>query len=336
MENNRLNFYQQVNHARYQGQILGHYESFFVRANHPTRPLAFWIRYTIFSPKSHPENALGELWAVFFNGETNKHTTTKQEFPLADCLFDTTAFSIQIGNAKLVPNFLQGAINSKGYTLSWELSYDGDSPPLLLLPFNLYEGKFPAAKSLVSLPLARFDGNLSVNGEMFRVTDWVGSQNHNWGIRHTDLYAWGQVSGFDTHPDSFLEVATARLRLGPLWSPPITLLVLRHQKKEYALTELTQAIKAQGKFGYFTWEFRSKATDLEIKGKISASRHSFVGLNYYNPPGGSKHCLNTKIAGCTLQLKENATGKTQLLETKHRAAFEILTNDQNHGVEIAA
>jgi hypothetical protein len=45
---------QQVNWTRYQpGQATGHYESFFQRANHPTRPMAFWIRYTIFSPQNH-------------------------------------------------------------------------------------------------------------------------------------------------------------------------------------------------------------------------------------------------------------------------------------------
>jgi len=54
---------QRVNFTRYlPGQTTDHYESFFVRANHPTRPLAFWIRYTLFSPHRHPENALGELW----------------------------------------------------------------------------------------------------------------------------------------------------------------------------------------------------------------------------------------------------------------------------------
>jgi len=60
---------EQANWARYQpGQAAGHYESFFQRANHPTRPMAFWIRYTIFSPQNHPENAVGELWAIYFDG----------------------------------------------------------------------------------------------------------------------------------------------------------------------------------------------------------------------------------------------------------------------------
>jgi hypothetical protein len=63
---------------------------------------------------------------------------------------------------------------------------------------------------------------------------------------------------------------------------------------------------------------------------------AFIGLNYYNPPGGIKHCLNSKIAACKLYFKDKVTGKSEILETKNRAAFEILTNDTNHGITIAA
>ena len=336
MQNDLLDFNQRVNYTRFQNQTQGHYESFFLRANHPTRPLAFWIRYTLFSPKDAPENNIGELWTTFFNGETNQHTVVKQEYPLSDCFFDISGFNVQVGNAKLSSNSFQGVIESKESKFAWEMTFEGDSLPLLLLPLNLYEGKFPAAKSLVSLPLAHFNGTLSINGETISIVDWLGSQNHNWGIRHTDLYAWGQIAGFDSHPESFLEVATAKLRLGSLWTPPITLLVLRHRQKEYAITKLTQGIKAHGKFRCFIWEFKSKNKDVEIEGQISAPSHAFIGLNYYNPPGGKKHCLNSKIAQCRLCIKDKVNGKSETLETKHRAAFEILTSDHNHGITIAA
>lgn len=336
MPNDRETFLQNVNHARFQGQAAGHYESFFLRANHPTRPLAFWIRYTIFSPRGDPGNAVGELWAVFFDGEANRHVVAKQECPLADCLFDTAAFAVRVGSATLGPQRLQGAVESSGQALAWDLAFEGESAPILLLPFKLYQGGFPAAKSLVSLPLARFSGGLSVNGEAIDVAGWVGSQNHNWGSRHTDLYAWGQVAGFDTHPESFLEVATARLRIGPLWTPPLTPLVLRHGQREYALTGLVQGLRARGTFDYFRWEFRSETAEVEIEGVISAPREAFVGLAYRNPPGGVKHCLNSKIAACRLLLRDKRTGSTEILETKSRAAFEILTSDPDHGIAISA
>jgi hypothetical protein len=112
--------------------------------------------------------------------------------------------------------------------------------------------------------------------------------------------------------------------------------VLRHRQREYAFTRLGQAIRARGKFGYFSWEFASRNEDAEIAGTISAPREAFVGLEYYNPPGGTKHCLNSKIASCTLRLTDRRAGTTEVLETKTRAAFEILTDDEKHGVEMSA
>ena len=329
-------FSQAVNFTLYRGQADGHYESYFVRANHPSRARAFWIRYTIFSPKGRPGDALGELWAIYFDAERNHHVAAKQEYRFADCDFSISSFRVRVGKATLRPDRLEGAIVGAQHSLAWDMKFEGASPPLLLLPLALYQGGFPAAKSVVSLPLACFNGSLTVDGEKIDIADWTGSQNHNWGSRHTDLYAWGQVAGFDNQPDSFLEVATARLRLGPFWTPPFTPLVLRHRRREYAFTRLGQAIRAKGRFGYFSWEFAGRDRDTEIAATISAPREAFVGLNYYNPPGGIKHCLNSKIARCTLHLKDRRAGTTEMLETNNRAAFEILTDDENHGVAMQA
>ncbi len=329
-------FTQQVNFTRYHNQQTGHYESFFLRANHPGRPLAFWIRYTIFSPLNRPQDALGELWAIYFNGETNKHVAAKKEVPFRQCTFSSTEFFVEIDGAQLRPGELHGVVSAKDSSLAWDLTFNGNTHPLLLLPLQLYQTRLPAAKSLVSAPLATFNGSLSVNGETVEVVNWVGSQNHNWGSKHTDLYAWGQVAGFDTHPQSFLEVATARLKIGPLWTPYMTLLVLRHNGKTFALNSLIQSLRAKGSFEYFSWNFRSETKEIALEGSISASREAFVGLNYYNPPGGNKYCLNTKIASCQLKLKDKRTGKEELLVTSSRAAFEILTGDRNHGILIRA
>lgn len=328
-------FYVEANHARYRGQADGHYESFFHRANHPDRPLAFWIRYTIFSPAGRPSDAVGELWAVFFNGETNRHVAVKKELPFRQCVFATSLFDVRVGEARLSPFSLAGAVYTADNGISWDLSYGGDSRPLLFLPLELYRAKLPKAKSLVPLPLASYNGTMQVNGETIEIRDWVGSQNHNWGSKHTDLYAWGQVAGFDSYPGSFLEVATAKLKFGPFWTPALTLLVLRHDGREYCLNTLRQAFRARGSFEYFRWSFSSKTPSVEIEGTVSAPREAVVGLAYPNPPGGIKHCLNTKIAACTLRLKDRERGVDQTLETLNRAAFEILTYDTGHGVSVA-
>jgi len=332
------NYEKQVNLTRYQpGQKAGHYESFFQRANHPTRPIAFWIRYTIFSPNNHPEDAIGELWAIFFDGETGNHVAVKQEVPFHQCTFKPDAFSVKVGDASLEQGRLKGDAGSHGHNISWDLSYGGDEGPLFLLPLNLYTAKFPKAKSLVGLPMAVYNGSLSVNGKRIEIEDWVGSQNHNWGSRHTDLYAWGQVAGFDSHPDSFLEVASAKLRIGPFWTPWMSPIVLRHQGKEIKMNSLLQTVRAKSSFKYFNWNFISETEEIRLEGEISAPKEAFIGLNYRNPPGGSKHCLNSKIATCELRIQHKQSGQwggPEVLFTKYRAAFEIFTDARDHGVEI--
>lgn len=329
-------FLTQVNFARYHGQSEGHYESYFQRANHPTRPLAFWIRYTLHSPKAHPEVALGALWAVFFNGETHHHLALKQESPMSQCVFSPSDFRVEIENARLDAHKLHGAIQSEGGSLAWDLAFSGHSEPLLLLPYEWYGREFPSTKLLVGVPFASYRGRLSIDGETLPVADWVGSQNHNWGPRLTDRYAWGQVAGFDTHPDSFLEVATARTNVEALATSYLTLLVLRHRGEEHRFNGLTPFSKASGLFDYSAWQFQAESLDVELEGTISAPREAFVGFNYRNPPGGIKHCLNSMIAACTVRLKNRASGTTETLETRNRACFEILTDDEDHGIPISA
>jgi hypothetical protein len=81
----------------------------------------------------------------------------------------------------------------------------------------------------------------------------------------------------------------------------------------------------------------SSTKKISLEEEISASRKSFAGLRYNNPPGGSKYCLNTKIAFCELKITHKQSGQSEsieILSSKHRAAFEILTDDPQHGVPI--
>lgn len=313
----------------------GHYESYFQRANHPTRPLAWWIRYTIFCPKGQPEGRVGELWAVWFDGERAAVRATKQVVAWEQCAFASDRLRAQIGGATLDDTSLRGAAAGQGREVAWDLRYTSPEAPLLLLPPNLYEGGFPKAKALVGSPNAVFTGELVVDGSRHEIDRWVGSQNHNWGSRHTDRYAWGQVAGFDDAPDTFLECATARLRLGPLWTPPMSLLVLRVGDEQIALNALTQALRARGRVDGLVWTISSARAGTEVELEISAPREAFVGLRYGDPPGGTKICLNSKIARCELRLRRPGAAP-RTLRSECRAAFEILTDAADHGVPVVA
>ncbi len=325
-----------ANALRYQpGSSRGHYESYFLRANHPQRPQAFWIRYTIFSPRKRPSAALGELWAIYFDGESGKKVAVKREFPLACCDFSSDRLRLRIDTAELDESGLHGRVNCDGHDVAWDLRYGGGAAPLFLLPQSYYGKAFPKAKALVSQPNAHFGGQLQVDGEAVLIDDWVGSQNHNWGSKHTDQYAWGQVAGFDGAPDSFLECSTARVRVGPFFTPWMTLLVLRLDGVEYAINGLFGAMRAQGRYQPFDWHFEVARAGIKVRGRIHALHGDFVALRYYNPPGGAKICLNSKIASCELVLEREGQAK-RLLRCRRRAAFEIIRDEPVAGVPLAA
>lgn len=92
------------------GERGGHYESWFLRANHPTRREAFWIRYTIFAPRERPADAIGELWAIHFDGASGRILAGKTETPLASCTFSSTGLDVRIGTTTLAPGRARGAV----------------------------------------------------------------------------------------------------------------------------------------------------------------------------------------------------------------------------------
>ena len=313
----------------------GHYESWFQRANHPERPLAFWIRYTIFSPKGRPADAFGEVWAIYFDGERKRTIAIKESVPLARCRFSRRDLEARIGMATLNSFHLEGRARSKRHTMRWQLDYAGDAPPVFLLPPRYYDRSLPRAKALVGTPDALYRGVLTVDGEAVRVDGWLGTQNHNWGSRHTDAYAWGQVAGFDGAPEAFLECATARLRIGGIPLPSMTTLVLRVDDQEHRLNGVWQALRARGRYGFFDWHLDSRKRGVRVQAHLHAPASAFVALRYDDPPGGAKACLNCKLAACELTL-EVAGRATRSFSTAHRAAFEILTDRTDHGLSIAA
>jgi hypothetical protein len=319
------------NGARYRaGDETGHYESWFLRANDASGRRAFWIRYTIFVPRGRAAEAVGELWAIAFDRETQQIVAVKDLQPIAQCSFAPDRLAVTVGGAHLDDASLRGSASSLGHTIAWDLRYGGGQDPLLLLPEPLYRAPLPRAKALVGRPLARFSGSLTVDGATIAVADWVGSQNHNWGSRHTDRYAWGQVAGFDEEPDAFLECSTARLRVGPVWTPWMSPVVLRLRGETLSWNALPRTIRARGHYEPYDWRIETSGGAGSLELRLRGEPSEFVALRYPNPPGGhAKICLNSKIARCELTLRRR--GETLTLRSS-RAAFEILDEKAPAGV----
>ena len=321
--------------ARYRpGMRGGHYESWFLRANHPKRAEAFWIRYTLLVPQDTHLPALAELWVVYSQDEPRVIHVAKSVYTLDEGRYAENCLDIAWGDSYLRSGIAKGEAQGPD-EVRWDLRYEGSTMPVLLLPERWYTSSFPRAKSVTTRPMVSFIGTLQVNGLLIPIDHWVGSENHNWGSRHTDHYAWGQVVGFDKEPDVFFEIIAARVRWRNFWTPVMTLLVLRIDGQEIRLNGMLQALRAHSRWEPLAWSFASSAKGIRVRGTISAQRHECVALRYDNPPGGEHICLNSKVAACDLWL-ERAGLPVRHLVTQHRAAFEILGDDAVEGIPVMA
>ena len=116
-------------------------------------------------------------------------------------------------------------------------------------------------------------------------------------------------------------------------TPPMTALVLRLGNEELRFNTIWRALRAHGRYEFFEWHFSTSDGNNQVSGTISAPGWAFVGLPYYDPPGGTRTCLNSKIARCDLSVQRAGRAPIQL-RTASRAAFEILTTRTDHGVRV--
>ncbi len=298
------------------------YESYFIRGNHPSEKRAFWLRYTLFCGRKGPLKPEGELWiALFENGQPVRGGMNA--LPWAECSFSAEHLRVHLGDSTLDERSAHGGLTTDSLDVKWNLRWEGKDEPALLLKPSLYRGGFPKAKSVVPRPMVRFTGEIAVNEQSWSIADWVGSQNHNWGVQHTDAYAWGQVAGFDTRPDWFLECASARLQYGPVWTPPFTVAVLRAEGREYRFDGLTRAVRASATWNEQFWEWKVSNGSETLEARFEASPADWIVFPYRNPPGGTKECRNSKVAAVQLSLTRS-DGSRLSASTHHRGAFEIL------------
>jgi hypothetical protein len=304
-----------------------YYESRFIRANHPDRAQAIWLRWTLLLP------ALGEpvadVWVMIFDPDGTGNRAIKVPHPVTAADYLSDPWSARIADTVIDDVHARGTLDGA----TWDLAITpGDEPAVKLLTDRAYAAKFPTAKTQVRHPLARFDGTVAVRNTSVAVESWTGSVNHNWGSKHTPAYAFGQVCGFDDHPTSSLEVVTARAAVGPLRLPAATLFVLRHAGWEVAVRSVLAARHTRGSYEPFRWSFGGRVDGFEVRGEISAEPRDVIGLTYTDTNGATKYCYNSALADCRLTVSGN--GVDAELTASRRAMFEILTDERHATVAM--
>lgn len=327
------------NLARFrEGDPAGHMESFFLKANAPEGGRAFWIRFTVFAPAGRARDAVAEVWAIAFD-RARGHVAVKETYPVAAADLRRDRFRVAAGRSSLGPGATRGRLEGPAGAIEWDLAFTEGAPPAHLYPIEAFYDLdvFPRQKYLTPHPDSRFGGRIVAGGETWEVRDWPGMQGHTWGRGHALRYAWAHVNAFRDAPGTWFEGASAKIKLGPVPTPFLTLAFLRHAGRDYDFRGARHWINRSAEIGYYRWSFAAENDQARLEARVEARAEDLVGLLYLDPDGGRVHCLNSKIATCRLVLSERAgwkIGRTTTLEAPGAAALELLVREEDHGIAI--
>jgi hypothetical protein len=311
----------------------GHVESYFLKANDADGRRAVWIKATILAPTGGASRAVAEAWAIAFDRDTD-HVAVKATVPFAEARFAEGALDVEVAGCTWEPGRARGRIETAGRTVAWDLAFEPVGAPLFHYPHaRMYDGAFPTTKLVSPWPDVRVSGRVTVDGEAWTLDAWPGMLGHNWGARHTHLYAWGHCNAWEDGVDDFVfEGASARVKVGPLVAPMSTLLCVRHRGVRYDLNAVTDIVRNHGDISLRRWRFGGANRVVRVEGEMWAETDRFVGLFYENPSGPMTYCLNTKLAHAKVTVQER--GRAPVVLRSRAAALEIATHDEHHGVRM--
>jgi hypothetical protein len=307
----------------------GHYESFYLKASHPTEPLSLWIRYTVH--KRPDEAPQGSLWFTFFDTRADGPWAVK--VTTGDVGAGPDHY-IHVGDARFEPGRVTGDASAEGRFASWRLTFDSGEPPFRHLPRDfMYRAKLPRTKLLSPYPDARFSGHVEAGGRSIDLDGWRGMVGHNWGAQHAERWIWMHGADFDGHADAWFDCALGRIKIGSRTTPWIGNAVLSLDGVRHRLGGLGSFRRTEVSETPIGATFALPGKDMTVQGQVGGARKDFVGWIYSDPDGSEHNTVNCSVSDMTLTVSR--PGQPPLtLRCAAGAAYELGMREKNHGMPI--
>ncbi|TFV83463.1 hypothetical protein [Blastococcus sp. CT_GayMR16] len=295
----------------------GHYESYYLRAVHPTQPRGVWIRYTVTAAPGGPPN--GQLWFTLFDRAATPPLAVRVD--AGEAVSGGDAW-IRLGESTFGPSAFVGQAASSGRSVSWSLRSSAEEQPLEHLPHDwMYSARLPRTKMLTLSPTAVFDGTLEVDGDTIDVTGWPGMVGHNWGEEHAASWIWMHGLAFDNHgADTWLDVAVGRLAPGPVTTPWVANGALSLDGERLALGGLGRRVTVVAEEDHCVLRLPGKG--VTVIAAAAAPAEAFVEWDYASPDGSAHRVVNCSVADLTMRIERRGAAPVEL-RGPHRGAYEL-------------
>lgn len=295
----------------------GHYESWYLRAVHPTEPRGLWIRYTVSVPPGGTPT--GQLWCTWFDRSAPHPRAVRVDAGPPASGNDAW---IRFGENVFGPEGVVGEARSQECAARWSLRFAGGAEPLRHLPRPwMYTARLPRTKLMSPLPTTVFDGTLELDGETVDIAGWPGMVGHNWGEQHAEQWIWLHGLGFaDRGTDTWLDLAVGRIRVGPVTTPWVANGVLSLDGERIRLGGLGRGVAVTATDDRCV--VRVPGAGATVTASVAAPPEAFVEWDYANPDGSMHRVVNCSVADLDLRV-ERRDGTPVALTAAGRAAYEL-------------
>lgn len=299
----------------------GHYESWFLKGNHPTEPRAFWLRHTVHQRPGEPQTA--SLWLTLFDGDevrAGKRTVAGAGVPAGG--------HIAIDGAELLPGRARGALTSPTLDADWDLTFATTDAEQRHLPSDwMYDAPVPRTKSGTPYPGATFGGRAGP----FDVGGWRGVVSHNWGSQHAERWVWSHASLDDGR--GWLELVLGRIRLGPWTTPWVANGALQLDGVRHRLGGLGRVRATRVDEHPTGVRFVVTGEGIRVEGSVHAPAERFVCWRYADPDGPEHHSAHSSVADLRAEVRRNGSPPV-VLEAPMRASYELGMHETDHGLAV--
>lgn len=309
--------------------VRGLYESHYLKAHGPDRG-AFWIKYCVLAPRDPREPVVVELWAVVWRAGAAPRVV-KRVVSASAMRLGASELLIDGAGVHLDAKRATGSLTVDGHTIAWTLAIRDEMPALRHLPYeSMYTAALPKKKLLTPSPRARFSGEITVDGERIEVRDWLGLRGHNWGSEHARRYAYGNCNEWEDGARRAIDGFTAKIKLGPIESPWLNVLVGDGAEGAIAFNALRHW-RARSEVSFPLWNqwFREGARAMELRWR--ATPDDMVGLRYLHPDGKVSYCYNTRFATLDVSVRD---GEKHSAWRSERAELEFLFPAPIEGIAL--
>jgi hypothetical protein len=273
----------------------GFQESWHLNFYDPLSLHSIWIRFSILVSRNGFKR-LAEVRAIVIKRGTPQITATSCSIDLAQ--FKPLKGQLQIGNPTLSESQSTGTLNSKGHSISWELSYSGSSGYLMTpahSPRKLSKNRYGTLSGDLLL-----SGSLTIDGQTLVIKNAPGSLTHWSGNRVPHSWNGCQANSFANErgePAHLVFEALAvrsRITLGPLRAPQYTSYYFRYRDEEFHFNTLWDSLRNRSATSPNYWNFRVERGELIFTGEIRAEYRNFMGSTIEDTDGSLLFCSTSR------------------------------------------